>query len=376
MKTELLKLGDFNVILVDWGDGSGLPYTQATANTRVVGAEIAKLIKTLQTNTFARAEDMHLIGHSLGAHICGYAGERVRNLGRISGLDPADPYFQYTDPVVRLDPSDAQFVDVLHTDGESILKLGFGMMQAVGHVDYFPNNGEDQPGCEKGPVASIVTESSLYGGARSYVACNHLRAIDYYTESINSACPFHAFQCDNFDDFKSGLCMPCTGNHCGIMGYHSDRVKPSRGTTHVKYYLKTGSSGPFCRFHYEVRVSLSDDSSRTTWRGLLFANIFGSNGQIGENQLTDDYIELQPGKTYGFVLTSTHDLGTVTSINFHWKHSSRVWNPLEWNILNLRHPTLNVRTISVFDGKTSKMTTFCYNGNVENQKLITVRQLC
>lgn len=42
-------------------------------------------------------------------------------------MDPADPYFQFTDPLVRLDPSDAQFVDVLHTDGESILKLGKGI---------------------------------------------------------------------------------------------------------------------------------------------------------------------------------------------------------------------------------------------------------
>ena len=48
MKDELLKYGDYNVILVDWGSGSNFPYTQATANTRVVGAEIAKLIKTLQ----------------------------------------------------------------------------------------------------------------------------------------------------------------------------------------------------------------------------------------------------------------------------------------------------------------------------------------
>ena len=45
MKNELLKNGDYNVILVDWGGGSGIPYTQATANTRIVGAEIAKLIQ-------------------------------------------------------------------------------------------------------------------------------------------------------------------------------------------------------------------------------------------------------------------------------------------------------------------------------------------
>lgn len=48
MKDAFLKADDLNVILIDWGGGSSFPYTQATANTRVVGAEIAKLIKVLQ----------------------------------------------------------------------------------------------------------------------------------------------------------------------------------------------------------------------------------------------------------------------------------------------------------------------------------------
>ena len=47
MKDEFLKTGDFNVIVVGWGGGSGLPYTQATANTQVVGAEIANVIAEL-----------------------------------------------------------------------------------------------------------------------------------------------------------------------------------------------------------------------------------------------------------------------------------------------------------------------------------------
>ena len=40
------------------------------------------------------------------------------------GLDPAEPFFEGTETIVRLDPSDADFVDVIHTDGKPILAGG------------------------------------------------------------------------------------------------------------------------------------------------------------------------------------------------------------------------------------------------------------
>lgn len=78
--------------------------------------------------------NVHVIGHSLGAHIAGYAGERVEALGRITGLDPAEPYFQNMPEFVRLDPSDAKLVDTIHTDSRSILLLGYGMSQPCNDI--------------------------------------------------------------------------------------------------------------------------------------------------------------------------------------------------------------------------------------------------
>ena len=43
---------------------------------------------------------------------------------KCAGLDPAEPYFQYLPAHVRLDPTDAKFVDAIHTDGRTILLLG------------------------------------------------------------------------------------------------------------------------------------------------------------------------------------------------------------------------------------------------------------
>ncbi|KAH9380117.1 hypothetical protein HPB48_000726 [Haemaphysalis longicornis] len=48
MKDRFLDTMDCNVIVVDWRGGNVLPYSQATANCRVVGAEIALLVKTAE----------------------------------------------------------------------------------------------------------------------------------------------------------------------------------------------------------------------------------------------------------------------------------------------------------------------------------------
>lgn len=52
MRDELLKAEDVNVIVVDWAGGSLPLYTQATANTRLVGLEVAYLINYLVVSAF------------------------------------------------------------------------------------------------------------------------------------------------------------------------------------------------------------------------------------------------------------------------------------------------------------------------------------
>ena len=66
----------------------------------------------------------------------------------VSGLDPAEPDFENHPASIRVDQSDAQFVDIIHTNGAAILSGGAGLMQASGHVDFYVNGGEFQTGCD------------------------------------------------------------------------------------------------------------------------------------------------------------------------------------------------------------------------------------
>lgn len=145
-----------------------------------------------------------MIGHSLGSHLSGYAGYTLQNdfgltVGRISALDPAEPLFGNTDAVVRLDQSDAKFVDVVHSDIIPFVKGGFGMRQSIGHVDFYPNGGYNQPGCNQQVENFMETENSFFRGVQKLLGCNHVRSIALYTESILSKCPYLSITCDSYE---------------------------------------------------------------------------------------------------------------------------------------------------------------------------------
>lgn len=48
-------------------------------------------------------------------------------------------FFANTDTIVRLDQSDARYVDVIHSDIAYFVNGGFGLKQKIGHVDFYPN---------------------------------------------------------------------------------------------------------------------------------------------------------------------------------------------------------------------------------------------
>ena len=92
IKDALLDSEDCNVVLVDWSHGAGFPYPQAAGNIRLVGAQVAELIRFLISSSFGSpdlAERFYIVGFSLGAQTAGYAGNYLKDLGislgRITG---------------------------------------------------------------------------------------------------------------------------------------------------------------------------------------------------------------------------------------------------------------------------------------------------
>lgn len=59
-----------------------------------------------------------------------------------TGLDPTIVFYMGNNRSRDLDPTDAHFVDILHT-GAGIL----GQWGPSGHADFYINGGSSQPGC-------------------------------------------------------------------------------------------------------------------------------------------------------------------------------------------------------------------------------------
>ncbi|XP_054162370.1 inactive pancreatic lipase-related protein 1-like [Oppia nitens] len=379
MSIELLTKSDFNVICIDWIIGATPPYTQAVANARLVGAIIAHFIKDIQRQyPDYLSSKIHLIGHSLGAHIAGYVGKRIPGIARITGLDPAEPYFQNTDPRVRLDKSDALFVDVIHTDASSIITGGFGMSQGCGHIDFYPNGGLKQPGCSetslKTVIDSIGKERNVIHGIRKFIGCNHIRAFLLFTESINTDCPFMAYQCSSYEEFASGLCTKGKNSclslsrqsldnnsydntstsidcfHYLQMGFNAYNswvqlnnyinskpllmkelgVNKGHEDTGHKFFLQTSHRTPYCFLHYHIQLTFkSDINTHFQEKGRLFVQLFGTKGSTQVIDATKD-TPLSDKVEY---IISASDIGTVIRVEIQLKYSpSLVINPLRWRL--------------------------------------------
>ncbi|XP_075974764.1 pancreatic triacylglycerol lipase-like [Anticarsia gemmatalis] len=221
VKNAYLESQDVSVITIDWsGIADSIFYHWVANETKAIGAKVATFIGELHTRYNVSEKRFHLIGHSLGAHVMGIAAAKSNfTVDRITGLDPARPLFEYPlqeDDLAKLDPSDADFVDVIHTCGGVL-----GFETDTGTVDFYPNNGiPPQPGCES--IQKI------------FEACSHGRSFHYFSESIKYPTAFPAYQCLSWTDYLENKC-----NNFGFMGDRVDRNLTG------KYYLKTNAFRPF-----------------------------------------------------------------------------------------------------------------------------------
>ncbi|XP_041975193.1 pancreatic lipase-related protein 2-like [Aricia agestis] len=208
VKSSYLKVTDVNVIVVDWGD-SQENYVRTSLRVPSTGRYLGNFVQWVFDTAGGDWDRVHLVGYSLGAHVVGNAGREVGGLPkRITGLDPAGPLWGHS---YSLDTNAGQYVEVIHT-----CAIRRGAINAIGHVDFYPNGGTKQPGCED-------------------ATCAHDRAYELFASSLENS---HLIgrQCMLVSFAVVGACFGDTL----VMG-NTDLSKTGSGI----YYLSTNDSWPF-----------------------------------------------------------------------------------------------------------------------------------
>ncbi|XP_034665232.1 phospholipase A1-like [Drosophila subobscura] len=213
-----LSKGDYNVIVVNWDRAQSIDYASSVLAVPAAGEKVGEMINYLHEHHGLSLDSLEVIGHSLGAHVAGYAGKKVgdHRVHTIVGLDPALPLFSYDKPDKRLSKDDAFYVESIQTNGG---KLGF--LKPIGKGAFYPNGGKKQPGC----------------GVDVTGSCSHGRSVLYYAEAVTE---------DNFGTVKCHDYEAAVAKECGST-YSSIRMGAVYNAYMVEgdFYVPVNSKEPF-----------------------------------------------------------------------------------------------------------------------------------
>ena len=211
----------------------------------------------------------------------------------------------------------ALYVDVLHTDASlnqnSMFSLG--TRQLMGDVDFFPNNGDHQPGCNIEPFEQLLQGRGLIQSIRHMMTCDHRRSVDlltkYLEEKNSKNCMPLAYRCKSWDEYENGNCYKCGpgGQDCAIVGEPKLNVRKEHEDTNTRYayYIKTTANSPLCAYQYRVEFNLSQPVTDAALRvGVTEADSQGFV-DLGSTKVRN----WEKGKRYAFVFVSEEKLRNI-----------------------------------------------------------------
>lgn len=85
---------------------------------------------------------------------------------------------------------------------------GAGLLEPLGHLDFYANGGMRQPGCEPSNWDSILSDPLAIPS--DVIVCDHTRAVHIYSESLlSSSCKTIGYECSDYDSFNKVTVTTC-----------------------------------------------------------------------------------------------------------------------------------------------------------------------
>ncbi|XP_061704064.1 lipase member H-B-like [Cydia pomonella] len=246
-----LRRGDCNVALLDW---QGLAAAEAPSladsylnwaapNARKLGVRLAGALTRLSAAGLD-LERTQLVGHSLGAHVLGLAGNALRLQGVllpwITALDPASAAFEGKPAAGRLHAGSAAVyglatvlvVVAVHSDPG-----GYGARRAMGTADFWPNYRVEavQPGCPKSRGQRFSPEGKTF----SSDLCSHNRSWQLLAEALARPGALLGCRARSFREWKNYSTAQRNVSTLDLDAYGKTVYVPGN------YYFSTSSEPPY-----------------------------------------------------------------------------------------------------------------------------------
>ncbi|CAK1585949.1 unnamed protein product [Parnassius mnemosyne] len=214
----------YNVLLLDTNTFTTMQYPMAVRFMHPVGRHVAKMLSVLMEEGLD-PKKLEIVGLSLGAQTMSFIAKSFQeitgvNVSRLTGLDPAGPCFRNLGPDQRLDQVDADFVEVVQTNID-----GFGMAAPIGHVNFYINGGEYQPGEVLWMPCNVL--------------CSHIRSFTLWVAALKHPDSFIAMQCDSVQQARDKNCYDRKPLVTNLLGLKVDKTKPGI------FYLSTNNNFPY-----------------------------------------------------------------------------------------------------------------------------------
>ncbi|KAJ8954287.1 hypothetical protein NQ318_005870 [Aromia moschata] len=323
LSTVLLKRKSYvNIISVDWQRGAEPPYDQAISNARVVALEIMALLKELKERFSTKLNTVHIVGHGVGAHIAGYVGATYNNIKKITGLDPNGPRFEGMPDIVKLNPTCAKYVEVIHTDAFD--SRSEGTKEAMGHSDFYINDANLQPGCP---------ENTTFDGVIS-VDRSNLNEGKYYPDVVTKGpskaisdvkCVFLGIKCDSYEDFTKGKCISCnkTDSTCRTFGLKQYKSSIQKST----FFLNTADHAPYCMFEYKISVFVKNENKK--FNGYFDFILVDDKADVAEASLSDpvsNYRDIISGGSNTYIYYARPPkIGKIKEARVRWNEAKKIY---------------------------------------------------
>ncbi|CAG2105024.1 unnamed protein product, partial [Medioppia subpectinata] len=370
---------NYNVVAIDWHKvGVSANYMYSAYNVRVVGAMVANFIRRIKAVYNYPLSKVEVMGHSLGGQMVGFVGKQFpgpEKIGLIMSLDPAGPGYDK----VSIEPTDADFVVAVHTSTgffksvnvnslfevnplESVQFSGVtGTERSVGHLDFWVNGGNGQPGCEK-TTASFFHDMLFTGlmGAGNRVACSHMRATELpsaegIAKAEHTRCQSVGYECNSYLDFQMGKCGDCgvDGGRCKLLEYMPSEwlLDDNRAKTMDKYptnlYFLTDATAPYCVFHYQIVL----DMAKLKYDGTLSVTL---RGRKTIHFTINKPLAFQGRDRFTYLYTDVNHLGRITSATINFRKTALgtfikgtvVLNPFT-SVLGIMKPDIDIKAVNV-----------------------------